>query len=352
LISNTPDVVHFHHIAGSNGITAEHVRIASTLNVKIIFTAHLVGQTCFTGNQLFCGKYNCDGTIKLIKCTFCFNYSKKLGLLSTILTIFSFLLSKLNLNIKSQNKLFTALNISNQIKKKKQDFQTIIDSSHVIIAISKWYYDTLLLNNVSPEKLKFIPQSLPKFPNECQINLNIQNKSRPLNILYIGRITSEKGLHILLDALFTLNCDDYRLDIYGPTADIKYEQDLKYKSKGYGNINWKGTLVHDEIIKVMINYDLLCMCSIITEMSPLIIQESFAAGLPVLASNVPGNKEVISDEVNGLLFKNGSKENLREQLKRCFLNSSILTDIRNNIRISNDSRDLAISYDSIYKSQL
>lgn len=46
----------------------------------------------------------------------------------------------------------------------------------------------------------------------------------------------------------------------------------------------------------------MSLCSTFSEMSPLVIQEAFAARLPVIASNVYGNAEQITHGENGLLF--------------------------------------------------
>lgn len=350
LTSDIPDVIHFHHIAGSNGITAEHLRLAATLPVKIIFTAHLAGQTCFTGNQLFCGKHYCDGKIQLAKCTYCFNYSKKLGLLAMPVTFISYLFNKLNFKLNGKFRFNTAMNIPAQIIKKKKDLQIIIDSCHDIIAISKWYYNSLIENNVPPKKLKFLPQAFPNFISHNYVIEENQKHKDPLRLLFVGRITAEKGLHILIDALLTLKCDEYELDVYGPSTDSKYEQDLKVKCKDFRNIHWKGVVSHDMVIQLMRSYDLLCVCSIINEMSPLVIQESFAVGLPVLASNVPGNMELITHQVNGLLFENRCFKSLKTQLIDCYISRSILREIKKNLKVTYSSSDLAISYDSIYKS--
>ena len=48
-----PDVVHFHEIAGSNGITLHHVAAAKRLGAKVLMTFHLAGYTCKTGTLVY-----------------------------------------------------------------------------------------------------------------------------------------------------------------------------------------------------------------------------------------------------------------------------------------------------------
>jgi glycosyltransferase involved in cell wall biosynthesis len=45
-----------------------------------------------------------------------------------------------------------------------------------------------------------------------------------------------------------------------------------------------------------------------------------AIGLPVVATDVPGNSTVVRDELNGLLVRNGDAEHLAQRLE------SVLTD--------------------------
>jgi glycosyltransferase involved in cell wall biosynthesis len=51
-------------------------------------------------------------------------------------------------------------------------------------------------------------------------------------------------------------------------------------------------------------------------MSPLVIKEAFAAGIPVLASNVYGNAEQINDGKNGWLFKFNDSDALKTKLQQ------------------------------------
>ena len=51
-----PDIIHFHELAGSNGITLHHLKAAKDAGAKIVMTFHLAGYTCRTGNLVYNGK--------------------------------------------------------------------------------------------------------------------------------------------------------------------------------------------------------------------------------------------------------------------------------------------------------
>ena len=66
-------------------------------------------------------------------------------------------------------------------------------------------------------------------------------------------------------------------------------------------------------------------------MSPLVIQEAFAAGIPVLASKVYGNMEQVADNHNGLLFEFNSSDSLKEKIKALIDNPALLPKLKSNI---------------------
>ena len=51
-------------------------------------------------------------------------------------------------------------------------------------------------------------------------------------------------------------------------------------------------------------------------MGPFVLKEAFAAGVPVLASDVYGNAEQITDGENGWLFKFKNVEDLKKRIEK------------------------------------
>jgi glycosyltransferase involved in cell wall biosynthesis len=195
--------------------------------------------------------------------------------------------------------------------------------------------------------LVIIKQGLP------QNNFSLNNNSisgNQLKLIYIGRITFEKGLHILIDAVSTFKEHQIELDIYGQSTDFKYESDLKLKSLHLKNVKWKGILKKEEVQSTIINYDFLCLCSNFSEMSPLVIQEAFSVGVPVIASNVYGNAEQINNGYNGLLFQNNNVNSLREALNKCIHNRNLRMNLSSNISTPRKFDSVANEHISLYTS--
>ena len=304
-----------------------------------------------TGTLVQNGLSICDGKIKLLKCSQCFLKTKKLNSVqSFLLTIFSYAIKIVGIDpTKFSNRLGTALGTTNLVVKKKDVLIKLIDNCNKVIALTKWYRQILISNGIPDNKITLINQGLP---TSTKINIKSKDHNRKVKFLFVGRISHFKGLHLLIDAFNRLNEFNAELDIYGQTDDIEYKKLLKLKISINNSIQWKGILPNKDVVEVMSNYDVLCLCSTFSEMSPLVIQEAFAARLPVIASNVYGNAEQVKHGVNGLLFNFNDSEDLLKQLQRCINEKELLSNLSSNILPPRSFEEVANEHIKLYNSLL
>ncbi len=347
-----PDLVHFHELAGSNGITLQHVLAAKSIGAKVVMTFHLAGYTCKTGNLLYKDEALCDGLIRLQKCSSCYLHGKGNTAMNALLLPVSTVFSQLGIDTTKWNsKLGTALGTVHLIEQLKNNFETLVQHCDRVVVLTKWYKEILLLNGVREEKISYIPQGLPLEPS-VQLNHQTQRTSTAIRLIFVGRINRFKGLHLLLEAILDLPAQQIELDIYGQTGDEGYENEWRNKTIDCRNIKWKGKLQQQEVVETMLQYDALCLCSTFSEMSPLVIQEAFAAGIPVIASNVYGNAEQIRHEENGLLFRFKDVASLKEQLQRCINEPVLLQALKKNLTPPRSFKEVGDAYEQLYKEVL
>ncbi|MFN5134085.1 MAG: glycosyltransferase [Chitinophagaceae bacterium] len=347
-----PQIVHFHELAGSNGITLHHIKAAKAAGAKIVITFHLAGSTCRTGNLVFQEKELCDGLIRTTRCSSCYLHAKGFGAIAPILMPVSVTLQKLGIDTTNwNNRAGTALGTAILIQKLKDDFNTLMSLCDKVVVLTEWYKKVLLLNGVDVKKISLIKQGLP-FETTISKTVSSKTEDQPVRLMFLGRISPFKGLHLLLEALQTLSEKKISLDIYGQPADVAYEQKCRQLAAGKTNINWNGMLQQSEVIATMQQYDALCLCSTFSEMSPLVIQEAFAAGIPVIASEVYGNKEQVKHNVNGLLFVFNNSGSLKEQLQRCIDEPMLLTQLSKNSSGVKSFDEVADEYLNMYKELL
>lgn len=125
-------------------------------------------------------------------------------------------------------------------------------------------------------------------------------------VLYVGRLSEEKGLFTLLEAVQILGV---KLVIVGPGY---LEGELKSKVSEWGmqeNVEFRGYLGEDAIRNWMATADCLVLPSR-TESMPLVILEAMAAGCPVVATKVGAVPSMLRDGNAGFLFDAGDVEGL------------------------------------------
>ncbi len=135
-----------------------------------------------------------------------------------------------------------------------------------------------------------------------------------LQITYIGGLSPQKGIHTLIDAVNGLPPDKFNLAIYGDmTAFPAYIIDLQNQIQ-QPNIQFKGVLPHEKLWDGLAKSDVVVVPSLWYETASLIVQEAFAAGVPVIASNIGALQERVRDGIDGYLFPAGDAAVLSDLL--------------------------------------
>jgi len=122
--------------------------------------------------------------------------------------------------------------------------------------------------------------------------------------LYVGRLTEEKGLKVLL-AAFAENQLPLVIVGTGPLADVVTEYAAKYK-----NITFKGEQKKKQIVDLLDHAKALIFPSLWYETFGMVVIEAFSRGIPVITSNHGNMKNLVTDQYNGLTFNVGSSEDL------------------------------------------
>jgi glycosyltransferase involved in cell wall biosynthesis len=126
---------------------------------------------------------------------------------------------------------------------------------------------------------------------------------RPLRIGYLGRLSPEKGIDVLIQTvkLLTLRDSDIKVLIAGDgilRENIERELEKEIKNE---NVKLLGWLPHEKIPEFLSQIRLLLMPSY-TEGLPSALVEAMACGTPVIASSVGAIPNVIVNGENGLLI--------------------------------------------------
>lgn len=123
-------------------------------------------------------------------------------------------------------------------------------------------------------------------------------------ILFVGRIDKIKNLKNLI---LSLDRTCIGLDIVGE-GNKEYKNYLKnLVNERNIDVRFLGTKNSMELPKIINSYELFILPSI-REGMPKVLIEAMACGVPCIGTNVPGIREVIFDNINGILCGTSSKE--------------------------------------------
>jgi glycosyltransferase involved in cell wall biosynthesis len=97
------------------------------------------------------------------------------------------------------------------------------------------------------------------------------------------------------------------------------------------DVTFVGTYKPDEVPRLMANIDWVIVPSIWWENSPLVIQEAFQHGRPVIASGIGGMAEKVAHGVNGLHFRAGDTDSLSETMREAAASPGLWDKLREGI---------------------
>src|SRR5579864_515959 len=135
-----------------------------------------------------------------------------------------------------------------------------------------------------------------------------------LKIVFVGHAVDRKGLPLLLRAFEALRdhipCE---LTVMGPTVE-----ELKPLVLDPRGIRMLGRVPEEVKRRRLREADVLCAPSLRGESFGLVLTEAFAAGTPVIASDIAGYRDVVEDGVDGILVPPGDATALAEALRELY----------------------------------
>ena len=132
-------------------------------------------------------------------------------------------------------------------------------------------------------------------------------------LVFAGRLTRQKALHVALDALE--HVPETSLTVIGDGPDRARLERHAHDAGLNGRVRFVGSLPREEVLDALAGAEAAVLSSD-WENFPHAAVESLAAGTPLVATTVGGVGEVVVDGVNGLLVPPGSPAAFGQALQR------------------------------------
>ena len=178
---------------------------------------------------------------------------------------------------------------------------------------------------------------------------------------YFGQLNYFKGVDVLMKAMALLGERgvDTHLWLHGANLELqspKFKEEfaglLDEVEQGASNVTLAGKYDHDDLPRLMAEVDWVVVPSRWWENSPLVIQEAFLHGRPVICSDIGGMAEKVADGVNGLHFRVGDAHSLARVLETAVGTSGLWDSLRTNAPDVYDMDSHILSLRAMYREQL
>ncbi len=297
-----PDVVHFQHLLH---IGVEAIRVARNVlpNAALLVTLHEYGFICHADGQMLEKSTNrpCERAAP-DRCHRCFPHFAP----SAFFLRERFIKSHL----------------------------ALVDQ---FVAPSRFLAQRYVEWGLPAEKITFIEYGRRlREPLPPRVTENGEGRSR---FGYFGQVNPYKGVDVLLEALALVGKrggPPVKLHLNGANLDwqtAEFRARLSLLAEGCnGQLSDLGPYRHTELAQRMALVDWVVVPSRWWENSPLVIQEAFLHGRPVICGDIGGMKEKVRDGVDGLHFAAGDVEALADTLARAAGTAGLWERLRGGIR--------------------
>ncbi len=297
-----PDIVHFGHLSH---LSTNLIKIVKELNTPIVYTIHDFWLFCVKGQMINENAEICQNP-SVENCTQCSNYVVD----------------------------------SNKVKQSFNHMKEIIDLVDVFISPSHTLKDFFIQQGVDSHKIRYLKYGFNT--EKIAYNKKVFKQDSKINFGFMGRVIPTKGIKVLVETF--KNLPDENLSIYGNIG-------VQKRFLETNNIVFKGAYDNNTINKVLSDIDVLIVPSLWYENAPLVIQEAFLAGVPVITSNIGGMAELVKDGINGFTFEVGDSKDLTSLIKKISDNPPILNNLQNSrdtvVDIKDDAKEIIKIYEEL-----
>lgn len=177
------------------------------------------------------------------------------------------------------------------------------------------------------QQIKVIYNAIPPHKSEHQ------SYDNQFILISVGRFYSGKGQNHLISVMPEIirNIPKAKLIFIGDGPKLQVNKVLASQLKVQNDIKFVGELEQEKIYEYLDKATIYVAPSL-GEGLPLVILEAGQAGLPVIATNVTGNNEIIKNEISGLLVPATDNKALTQAIIKLYNNPQLVKEYTSNLQ--------------------
>ena len=232
----------------------------------------------------------------------------------------------------------------------------------LIFCIKVWIHRQIVKQNIdlyiSPSKIlaDYLTENFhTKETHVIPLFVDVKNQNELIHrqgndILFVGRISDEKGIDDLVKAmpLILEMCPSAKLHIVGD-GNIAKLKEIINQSVGCVDISiiLHGHMNYDDLFKVYSNASVFVLPSICMESFGLVILEAMSFGIPVITTRLGGQAELIKDGYNGYLVDFRNPHEIAEKIIDILNNRELQANLSANALITHKKYSINCHLDTL-----
>jgi glycosyltransferase involved in cell wall biosynthesis len=171
------------------------------------------------------------------------------------------------------------------------------------VCASRFLRQRMIDAGFDADRLHLIPNVVPEQPT-----IDESNATPGEYVGYVGRISREKGVHVLLDA--AAHCPQIKFKLAGRVAD-----DFPMPNPLPPNVELVGFIERERLADFYRGARFMLSTSECFETFGMSVGEALQHGRTVIASRIGVFPEFVQDGVTGLLFESGNADDLKQKIE-------------------------------------
>lgn len=176
-----------------------------------------------------------------------------------------------------------------------------------VACVSEFVRKKLIAADILPQGARIIYNGIDPAPF-LEASARRQTDPSVLRLVYTGSLVPHKGVHTAIEALGLLKAQDalegIHLSVVGG-GHPDYERQLRERVRDLGlseYVSFQGRVPRSAVPGILASHDVFLFTSVYEEPIARSVMEAMGAGLAVIGTSVGGQVEMLSDNVNALVY--------------------------------------------------